>query len=67
MKSMHKKFGKERNWMNHEMQTALLNTYPPKLIAAILKALREQLKENDQLNAVEEIAGPEIAVEYDQI
>ena len=37
----------ERNWMNPEMQTTLLNTYPPKLIAAILKALREQLKEND--------------------
>ena len=48
----------ERNWMNPEMQTTLLNTYPPKLIATILKALREQLKENDQLNAVEEIAGP---------
>ena len=41
----------------------------PKLIATILKALREQLKENDQLNAVEEIAGPvpEIPLEYDQI
>ena len=37
--------------------------------ATILKALREQLKENDQLNAVEEIAGPvpEIPFEYDQI
>ena len=23
----------ERNWMNPEMQTTLLNTYPPKLIA----------------------------------
>ena len=35
----------------------------------ILKALREQLKENDQLNAVEEIAGPvpETLLEYDQI
>ena len=55
--------------MNPEMQTTLLNTYPPKLIATILKALREQLKENDQLNAVEEIAGPapEIPLEYDQI
>ena len=55
--------------MNLEMQTTLLNTYPPKLIATILKALREQLKENDQLNAVEEIAGPvpEIPLEYDQI
>ena len=37
----------ERNVMKPEMQTALLNTYPPKLIATILKALREQLKEND--------------------
>ena len=43
--------------MNPEMQTTLLNTYPPKLIATILKALREKLKENDHLNAVEEIAG----------
>ena len=57
----------ERNWMNPEMQTTLLNTYPPKLIATILKALREQLKENVQLN--EEIAGPvpEIRLEYGQI
>ena len=55
--------------MNPEMQTTLLNTYPPKLIATILKALREQLTENDQLNAVEKIAGPapEIPLEYDQI
>ena len=55
--------------MNPEMQTTLLNIHPPKLIAAILKALREQLKENDQLNAVEEIAGPvpETPLEYDQI
>ena len=37
----------ERNRMNPEMQTALLDTYPPKLIATMLKALREQLKEND--------------------
>ena len=55
--------------MNPEMQTTLLNTYLPKLIPSILKALREQLKENDQLNAVEEIAGPvtEIPLEYDKI
>ena len=55
--------------MNPEMQTTLLNTYPPKLIATILKALREQLEENDQLNAVEEVAGPvpEIPLEYNQI
>ena len=46
-----------------------MNTDPPKLIATILKALREQLKENDQLNADEEIAGPapEIPRKYDQI
>ena len=59
----------ERNWMNPEMQTTLLNTYSPKLIATILKALREQLKESDQLHSVEEIAGPvpEIPLEHDQI
>ena len=34
----------ERNWMNPEMQTTLLNTYPPKVIATILKALREKTK-----------------------
>ena len=55
--------------MNLEMQTTSLNTYPPKLTATILKALREQLKENDQWNAVEEVAGPvpDIPLEYDQI
>ena len=54
----------ERNWMNPEMQTTLLNTSPSKLIATTLKALREQLKENDQLN---EVAGPvpEIPLEYE--
>ena len=59
----------DRNWMNPDMQTALMNTCPPKLIATILKALREPLKENDQLNAVEEIASPipEIPLEYDQV
>ena len=58
-----------RNWMNPEMQTTLLKTYPPKLIATILKALREQLKESDQLIAVMDIAGPvpEIPLEYGQI
>ena len=55
--------------MNPEMQTTLWNTYPPTLIATILKALCEQLEENDQFNAVEEIAGPvpEIPLLYDQI
>ena len=40
----------------------------PKLIATILKVLCEQVKENDQLNAVQEIAVPvpEIPPEYDQ-
>ena len=47
----------------------LLNTYPPKMIATILKALRQQLKENAQMNAVEEIAGPvpDIPIEGDRI
>ena len=59
----------ERVWLNPEMQATLLNTHPPKLVATILKALREYLKENDQLNAVEEIAGPiqTIPLENDQI
>ena len=48
----------ERNRMNLEVQTTLLDTYPPKLITTILKALREQLKEHDQLSTVEDIAGP---------
>ena len=64
---MHRKFG--RDWMNPAMRTALLNTYHPKLNATILKALREQLKENGQLHSVKKIAGPapKIPVEYDQI
>ena len=40
--------------MNPETQTTLMNSYLPKLIATILKAPSEQLKENDQFNAVEE-------------
>ena len=32
----------ERNWMTPEMQTALLNTHFPKLIATILKALTQR-------------------------
>ena len=54
--------------MNPEIQTTLLNTYPPKLTATILKAFREKLKVNDKFNAVEEIAGPapEIPLEYDR-
>ena len=49
----------ERNRMNPETKAMLFDTYRPKLIATIPKALPEQLKENDQLNAVDEIAGPE--------
>ena len=55
--------------MNPKMQTTWLDTCPTKLIATILKALREQLKENDQVHSVGENAGPvpEIPLEYDQI
>ena len=51
------------------MQITLLNTYPPKLIATILKGLREQLKENDQSNVVQEIARsvPEMLIGKGQI
>ena len=55
LKSMHKKFGRKIGRILR-LPTTLLNTYTPKLIATILKALRELLKENDQLNAVEEHA-----------
>ena len=51
------------------MRTTLLNMCPLTLIATILKALREQLKEYDQLNSVEAIAGPmpQTPLEYDPI
>ena len=42
--------------MNPEMQSMLLNVYPPKLISMVLQAVR--VNENDQLNAVDESAGP---------
>ena len=65
----HGKEVRERTWMSLVVQSTLVKTCPAKLIATILKALREQLKETDQLNAVEETAGPvpEINLEYDQI
>ena len=55
--------------MNPEVHATLFNTYPPKLIAKILKALRGELKENNQLNAVKEISGPvpEIPPAYEEI
>ena len=51
--------------MNPEMQTTLLNTDPPNLIATILKALREQLKEIDPLTEDEEIAGQTTEIPLD--
>ena len=55
--------------MNPEIADYVVEHLPPKLIATILKAPREQLKESDQPHSVEEIAGPipEIPLEYDQI
>ena len=55
--------------MDEEVHAQLFNTYLPKQTAQILKALREELKENNQLNTVEEIAGPvpEIPLEYEEI
>ena len=50
--------------MNPEMQTTLLNTYPPNLIETILKTLLEQLKEVDPLTAGEEIAGPATEIPF---
>ena len=59
----------ERHWMNLEVQTTLLNTFPPILIPTSLKALGQHLQENDQLVAVDEFAGPvpAIPIEYEQI
>ena len=53
-------------WMNPEVRTMLLNTCAPTPTACILKVPRDQLKDYDQLNAVEEIAGPVpvIRIEY---
>ena len=49
----------ERNWMNPEMHTTLLN----------MKALRGQFNEDDQMDKAEEIAGlvPEIQLECEQL
>ena len=50
--------------MNPQMHITLLNTYPQKKIATVLKTF-----DYDQLHAVDEIAGPfpEILLEYGQI
>ena len=42
--------------MIRDMQTTLLNMYNPKLMEKILKALRGQLKEDEQMDTAEEIA-----------
>ena len=47
----------ERTWMNPDVQTTLLNTYQPQLIATFSGGTSWQLKENDQFNAFREIAG----------
>ena len=50
-------------------KTTLLNMYNPTLKETILKVLREQFKEDDQMNTAEEIAGsiPETSLECEQI
>ena len=55
----------ERNWMNPELHTTLLNMYNPILMETIRKALRE---EDDQMNTAGEIAGsiPETSLECEQ-
>ena len=53
LESFFDEHGKEvwgTNWMNPDVRTTLLNTYPPTLTVKILQALREQLKENDHRN-----------------
>ena len=47
----------------------VLNVYNPRLMETILKALREQIKEGDQMNTAGEIAGsiPETSLECEQI
>ena len=44
------------NWERNLRRTSL-NMYNPILMATILKALREQLEEDDQMNTAGEIAG----------
>ena len=57
----------QETWERNLRKTTLLNMYNPRLMETILKALREQLKESDQLNAVEEIALREQFREDDQM
>ena len=44
-----------RNWMGLEVHATLFHTYPPSRIGKNLKALREEVKENNQRTTVQEI------------
>ena len=60
---MHRQFGRNLR------KTTLLYMYNPILMETILKALREQLEEDDQMNTAGETAGsiPEPSLECEQI
>ena len=51
------------------LKATLLYMYNPILMETILKALREQIKEDDQMNTAGEIAGsiPETSFDWDPI
>ena len=69
----------ERDWMNPDIRTRLLDTklpeatllnmYSPTSMETILKALREQSKEDDQVKSVGEITSsvPETLLDWDPI
>ena len=56
-------------WERNLRKTTLLNMCNPLLMETILKVLREQFKEDDQMNTAGEIAGsiPETSLECEQI
>ena len=58
----------EEIWERNLKKTTLLNMYNLKWMATFLKALREQFREDDQMNTVLEIAGsiPETSLECEQ-
>ena len=55
--------------MNLEMHTTLLDMNSLNLMETILKALRGQCKEDDQVDTAGEIAGliPETSLEFEQL
>ena len=59
----------ERNRMNPDMHTTLLDMDNLKLMETILKVLREQIEDDDQMKTASDIAGlvPEIPLECEQI